>query len=439
MTPLLVALLFAAAPNATQAAALARAKNWDTLYLTFAPVKPDGYATKERSKIAATLALGCEGLLPDDANLATEIGEKSVAFAPTVNGCLCAAMAARKSQQHDVAEQVLNAGLSKFPNDDNLKLELIRLMLDEGDRPGAEKTYSGMKKNSALGKSARALLFGSAASLSEVAEAPTTQAATQAAAGPTDTARSETSTYQSGVDDEGRRIRFNSHFRFRYFNGKRDFGQRAEYEGRVQQSVEEARQTVIRLLGVTRKLPLDVILYSKSEFAIHHGESYAQMVAGTYSQNAIRMNDSAEVNARNQIVLVHEFVHAVVDELAQSHSERVPVWVNEGLAEIIEWRAEGHEGPRPAMARHLKDLAAQQRLPNFNDMRRASLISQDEPETAYAFSAIAVRTLAAKVGMSQVLAFIRGSGEGKNGDDLFRTHFGKDLNGFQKEMEAELK
>jgi hypothetical protein len=435
MTPLLLAWLFTAAPNAAQAAALAKAKNWDTLYLTFAPAKPDGYRAAERSKIAAALAVGCEGLLPDDVNLATEIGEKSVAFAPTVNGCLCAAMAARKSQQHDVAEQVLNAGLSKFQGDDSLKLEHIRLLLDEGDRAGAEKTYSAMKKNSALGKSARSLLFGSAGPQTEGAEVP----ASVSRVGSNDTAGTETSTYQSGVDDEGRRIRFNSHFRFRYFNGKRDFGQRAEYEGRVQQSVEEARQTVIRLLGVTRKLPLDVILYSKSEFAIHHGESYAKMVAGTYSQNAIRMNDSAEVNARNQVVLVHEFVHAVVDELAQSHAERVPVWVNEGLAEIIEWRAEGHEDPRPAMVRHLKDLAAQQRLPQLSDMRRAALIAQDEPETAYSFSALAVRTLAAKVGMSQVLAFIKGCGEGQNGDDLFRRHFGRDLNGFQKEMEAELK
>ena len=51
--------------------------------------------------------------------------------------------------------------------------------------------------------------------------------------------------------------------------------------------------------------PTDVILYSKSEFIMHHGAQAARSVAGFYSDNAIRMNDSAEINPHNQTVLVH--------------------------------------------------------------------------------------------------------------------------------------
>src|SRR6185436_2190694 len=104
------------------------------------------------------------------------------------------------------------------------------------------------------------------------------------------------SSYESGVDEEGRRTRGNQYFRFRYFNGQRDFGQRADYEGRVQSALEEARQASNRLLGQARQSPTDVILYSKAEFVMHHGAQAARAIAGFYSENAIRMNDSAEIN-----------------------------------------------------------------------------------------------------------------------------------------------
>ncbi len=437
MFQLALALTLTASPSGAKATSLAEAKEWDALFAAFANAKVDGYGAKERVQIAGALSSGCEGILAEDATMASQLGELSIGFQPTVENCTCAAVAGRRAKLHELAENALKVGLSKFPKDESLKLEHVRLMTDEGDRVMAEKTYAEMKKNSPQAKEAFALLFGAAAE-----KKPAPSVATAGSKSPRDNAfegSGGSNTYQSTTDEEGRRIRFNAHFRFRYFNGKRDFGQRAEYEGKIQAAMELARQSAGRILGVNREAPLDVILYSRQEFAMHHGEQMAQQVAGFYSENSIRMNDTAEVNERNQAVLVHEFVHAVVDDLTESRSRRVPFWVNEGLAEYTKWKFEGQDGPALNYRRRLKDLAAQQRLPRLDQMTTEAPIKQGDPGAAYAFSGESVRIMVSKSGVSQVIEYIRKCGQGQDAQVTFRQFFGKDFEEFQHEMESELK
>jgi len=95
-------------------------------------------------------------------------------------------------------------------------------------------------------------------------------------------------------------VRANAHFRFRYFNAqarlraaRRLRGQRA---GRARAGTRPEQERARRH---ARGGPTDVILYSADEFKMHHGTGMGpSRWAGFYSENAIRMNDSAEINAR---------------------------------------------------------------------------------------------------------------------------------------------
>ncbi len=114
---------------------------------------------------------------------------------------------------------------------------------------------------------------------------------------------------------------------------------------------------------------------------MHHGSQMSQTIAGFYSENAIRMNDSAEINAQNQAVLVHEYVHAVLDEVTHfSTDERVPVWLNEGFADV--GRVAVHvdnDGPPPLVKKQLQGVAMQKRVPSLVEMSKTALVNQPNP------------------------------------------------------------
>jgi hypothetical protein len=248
-----------------------------------------------------------------------------------------------------------------------------------------------------------------------------------------------TSSYESGVDSEGRRTRANAHFRFRYFNAQRDFGQRADYEGSVQAALEQARDESKSVLGTSRDAPTDVILYSADEFKMHHGTGMAQSVAGFYSENAIRMNDSAEINAHNQAVLVHEYTHAVLDEVSHFHDERVPLWLNEGLATWVEWRYQGFDGPPPLVQKEVQGAALQKRLPSLREMAKTALVNQANPGLRYHVSGAAVHLLLKDGGTENLLGLFSDCGGGQAFDAVFEKRYGKTLAEFEEKLADELK
>ncbi len=417
-------LILAAAPTATASRALElqTQKEWDALYLAFAAAQPAAYPRADRLKISKALTAGCLALGGDDVVMAYSLGEKAVAFTVTPEGALCAAMAAHHAEQPAAAETILRSGVAAYPQAGELWLELGRSLHEEGDVSAAMAAWSRVPKKSPHFAQAQKLKSANT-TIDELAplspDAPS-------------------HSFESSVDDDGRRVRANDHFRFRYFNGQRDFGQRAEYEGAVQASLERAQQASQRILGLSRQSPLDVILYSRQEFALHHGPYAAASVAGFYSSNAIRMNDSAEVNAQNQATLVHEYVHAVVDELSGFQSERLPMWVHEGLAEWVEWQFEGGDAAPVVDLTALRALALGHSLPKLSSMHQDPLISQANPRLAYAFAAMAVRSLAALGGLREVLAFIREVGAGSAFDTAFKSHFGRDVKRFEEALAADL-
>lgn len=461
---LCVLLLLGAAPTAGDAEQLAAKKQWDDLYLAWAAQKPDAFGDDDKKRIAKALGKGCVALASSDAVMAQSLGEKAVQFADDTEALLCAAKAAVKSDQRGEAEGLLRTGRKTYPADERFALELAKLMLFENDPASAIGQLQAIGPKSKLKKEAAALTKkaqamenqqGSARAEAKAVEKQVTAQELAAAEGDSPPPRggagkaaerfpsgpnTGSSSYESGVDDEGRRTRGNKYFRFRYFNGQRDFGQRADYEGRVQAALEEARTASNRLLGSAREAPTDVILYSKSEFTMHHGAQAARSIAGFYSENAIRMNDTAEITPKNQAVLVHEYVHAVLDEAAHFKTQRVPIWMNEGLATWVEWRYEGSDGPPPVVAAELRGGATRPGgLPSLKQMARQPLIGMPDPRLAYYTSGAAVHLLLKTGGPENLLGLFDEVGNGGNLDAVFNQRYGRSLAEFEEKLADELK
>jgi tetratricopeptide (TPR) repeat protein len=441
-------LWLSAAPTAADATRLAKSHSWEELYLAWAAVDAKGYRKKDAAAIGKALAQGCAALLGEDAVMAYALGEKGAAFSPSAEGLYCLGLAARHLEQRDAAERAFRDGMKRYPKDGRFPLEVGRLLLEEGDAAGATAVLRAVPPKAKEAKEAQALLAGA---LEPKAEAKAGAAVSSPAPmgevpGPVNRSPSRpppsTSAsglgYESSIDGEGRRVRQNSYFRFLYFNAQRDFGQRADYEGRVQAALEEARTAARRLMGVAREQPVDVILYSREEFRLHHGPQAAAAIAGFYAEHAIRMNDSAEITPRTQATLVHEYVHAVVDELAAFNPSALPTWLHEGIASYVEWRYQGQDRPLLVQAKALGALARQKQLPSVKGMSRGPLIGMSNPSVAYALAGCAVRWMVQKAGMAAVIEVIRDAGQGTPFEQAFERHMGKDLSHLDEELQSEL-
>ena len=439
MLATVLCLALTASPTAAQAAAFAKAKQWEELYLAFAAATPESSSKGDRGKIAGSLLAGCLALQVDDAVMAFSLGEKSVAFSPSAGGLYCTAMTGKRSEQRGAAEEALKKGLSTFPKDARFALELGRLYLEDGQPGEAASMLERVPARAPEKGEAKLLIARIARESGATVGGPKRSVETSEGGGSAELSRATSRSYESGVDEDGRRVRQNQYFRFYYFNSKRDFGQRAEYEGRVQGALEDSRLSAQRLLGVAREKPVDVILYSREEFRLHHGPQAAQAVAGFYSADAIRMNDSAEINDRNRATLVHEYVHAVMDELGSFNQRSMPTWMHEGLAEYIEWRSEGAEGPPKAYATALQQLALQNQLPRLVDMSQGPLIASRNPGLAYALAAVAVRLLVERRSMAEVLELIRDCGKGTPFEQALERRFGTSTARLDEELTSSLK
>ncbi|NNC20622.1 hypothetical protein HRD49_28290 [Corallococcus exiguus] len=451
-TPLIALLLLAAAPPAQKAKELAAHKEWEELYLAFAAADPASYPEAQRPSVAGPLLKGCEALLPEDAVMAYSLGERAVAFQETAGGLRCLARSALKTDQRAAAEEALKKGLATFPKDGAFALELGRLQLQDKDSAGALTTLQQVPAKSKEAAEAKKLMQQARSQVSEEGAArreaerleqrmngePSSGDTRQARATAGGEIRSAGLSYESGVGKDGMRVRQNSRFAIRYFNSDRDFGQRAEYEGKVVSALDEAYEFTQRTLGKARERQLNVVLYTRDEFATHMGARYATAVAGLYSEDAIRMNDAAELTQATKATLVHEYVHAALDEICPTGGGALPRWFNEGLAEYIEWRYLGLDGP----PRHLRDVmraqAKQGRLPKLSAMDSQAPINMPQPEVAYGTSAMAVRELVRLGGQEKLLDFIQKAGQGGPFQEVLKSTYEKDSDGLDQAVRAAL-
>lgn len=447
MSPLLLTLLLTAAPPPERAQQLAKSKAWEDLYLAYSAADPNGYSEADRKAIAGPLLKGCEALAGSDAVMAYSLGERSVAFEETAGGLRCLARTALSTDQRSAAEDALRKGLERFPQDGAFGLELGRMQLEDSDGPAAIAALEKVPPRSPQAGEAKRLLQqarnlsaeqskarAEAEKLERRVNSGKTKPATAQGEGDT---RPASLSYESGVSADGMRVRANKRFVIKYFNNDRDFGQRAEYEGKVVAALEEAYEHTRRILGEARESSVDVILYTREEFKTHQGASMAKAAAGLYSDGAMRINNSAELTEQTRSTLVHEYVHAAMDEICAGGGQ-LPTWLSEGIAEYVAWRYLGHDGPPPTVGNALRTAARGNRLPSLTNLSQGMLIQTQNPGMAYATSAAAIWQLMRWGGAPRLLALVREVSQGTPFDKALEAHYDMDVARLDSEVKAAL-
>ncbi|MFY2563970.1 peptidase MA family metallohydrolase [Corallococcus terminator] len=468
MRSLFVALLLAASPQtpAQKAKELSGQKAWEELYLAFSSGDAKAVPDEQRATVSGALAKGCQALLTDDTVMAYSMGERAVLYEESAPALRCLATAARKTEQRAAAEATLVKGVTRFPKDGAFPLELGKLLLEEQDFVGAQAAFEKVPPRAKESAEAKKLLqkarqqtlqedsarseatrisrrLGNAPSQTRPASAMGGDEASVVSleTRPGMSFRGPKLGFESGVDSRGMRVRANSRFIISYFNNDRDFGERADYEGRIVEILNDSYHFTRGVLGEARESAVSVVLYTGEEFGRIFGIPVAMAVAGRYAQNSIAINHAKQLTRQTKATIVHEYVHATVADICgggDGDMIHLPIWFNEGLAMFVEWKYLDVPGPNLEMVDQMRTMLASPAggLISVKEMMVVAPISTPDPPIAYAVSGLAVQELMRREGAHRLLTLTRDvCKRGVSFEKALRTHYGMTLGELDLEIE----
>jgi hypothetical protein len=169
-----------------------------------------------------------------------------------------------------------------------------------------------------------------------------------------------------------------------------------------------------------------VVLYSNEQFRdITRAPDWA---AGAFDGTVrIPVRDALADTAELDRVAAHEFTHAVVHSLAPRD---VPVWLNEGLATVLESDTPG--AVESAIAASAEGRALPLRLLSGSFGR----LPGDQAAIAYGRSAVAVRRLLDESGGFAIANLLRDLGEGTPFEQAFERRMSRPFRDFESSVAA---
>ena len=191
---------------------------------------------------------------------------------------------------------------------------------------------------------------------------------------------------------------------------------------RVLERLERAYSRVGGMLGAYPSQPTSVVLYTREEF-----EEVTRLPSWTVAayDGRIRLplsgaTDDPGDNAELDRVLTHELVHAIVATLA---GRNAPVWLNEGLATLLE----------PAGSADVEAPLAQGRARFPLSRLHETFLRLDtrDARVAYAVSARAVRRMTELAGTPAIVGLLADLGSGVRFDHAFRQRLSIRYDAFQ--------
>lgn len=167
---------------------------------------------------------------------------------------------------------------------------------------------------------------------------------------------------------------------------------------------------------------LTIVLYSSQNFnAATDTHSWA---AGLYDGKIrVPVKNFHETREQIRTTIFHEYTHFVVSSL----TKQCPVWLNEGLAQVMEGQKSGEWRSRLRAARE-GDL-----LKRFQSMGKtfAGISNPKEAQLAYAQSLSFTEYLIREASLDRVETFLRSLGPKKKMLDTFENVFGRSLDEFE--------
>jgi len=182
-------------------------------------------------------------------------------------------------------------------------------------------------------------------------------------------------------------------------------------------TLEDAYQDIARQIGYEPRENIIVILYTQQQFVdITEAPSWA----GALNDGKLRIpiGGVAAVGPELQRVLKHELTHSFLNSLASGHC---PVWLNEGLAQLME--------PRSASmySQQLSPLFLQRKAIPFAVLEHSfTRFSPLQAEVAYAESLAAVEYLNGRYGMGEIVRMMQSIGSGVEPETALRNSTGMD-------------
>jgi hypothetical protein len=199
----------------------------------------------------------------------------------------------------------------------------------------------------------------------------------------------------------------------RHFLVRYDGGGSLDVGRSVMDALEEARESIGRELGVLPADRIQVGIYASDVFGDLTGAP-PHLVAGVYDRRRIRLNLGASRAYSRQLTRLvrHEYAHAVIHEASRG---RAPLWLHEGLAQVLEPRA----APRALRVRVPAEVLT---LGGIEQLSRSG-----DPQTlaaGYALTLVAVEHLVERGGLGKVQGFLARLGQGEGIDPALRAGFG---------------
>jgi tetratricopeptide (TPR) repeat protein len=188
---------------------------------------------------------------------------------------------------------------------------------------------------------------------------------------------------------------------------------------RVVERLEQAYWRIGGVLTAYPSKPIPVVLYTSEQFRdITRLPAWA--AAAYDGRIRVPIKGALADIDRLDLVLSHEFVHAVVAMLG---GRNVPVWMNEGLAVTLE----------PGAKDHVDEVLARARTrPALQDLHGGfSRLSAEDARVAYALSAHAVKRMMDLRGPYAAVALLQDLARGGEFTTAFHRHFAMRYEDFQ--------
>lgn len=420
-----------------EARALLEQKSFDEVYLAWSALKPGEHPDGDGPVAQLLITAATQALEGKDAVLALGLSDTARRLDPkSVEACLINADAAVALDQRAAAEAALERAMVLAPRNWEVVFRRADYASQEGQTAKAAKLFRRIPRSHALHATAsqrarelEAALAEERSNLKELEKAQAELRRKQKAAARTagtgvskpPPATQATSSETEEAPLAGVAARTSTNFRVMYQGGARDFAARAQYEQRVLDMFEKAYAKVHALLGRTTAGPTDVVLYTEEEFRYHFGSMFGGGVLGFYS-GKIRMNRSENLDHGFYSTAVHEFVHAVVDTIAAGDHDKVPRWLNEGLARWVQRRVAGGDYINYGELMQLKSLKAKQQLPTLSEL--AKPFRGPHVQAAYAKSSATIEALVSNGGLPRIVRVIEALGAGEPLERAFAFEFG---------------
>jgi tetratricopeptide (TPR) repeat protein len=181
----------------------------------------------------------------------------------------------------------------------------------------------------------------------------------------------------------------------------------------VVDTLEDAYDGIGRDLGVFPAQRLQVGIYATEVFGEVTGAP-PHLIAGVYDRHRIRLNMAASRAYSNSLsrLVRHEYAHAVIDAAS---SGRAPLWVHEGLAQVME----------PSAAPRSLSMRVPRELLTLQGIERLSRTGNPQALIAgYALTHVAVEHLVDRGGLGRVRDFLGRLGQGQPVEQAVRETFG---------------